>query len=101
MTAIKYFNGQTELTDPHGMQNTKFAAFGVKGIWYDSFSRFVGRTADGRILPVERRVQYKTNNPSKHLCDARCLNATGKIMNCECSCGGKNHGAGSFNCIAA
>lgn len=25
-----------------------------------------------------------------HICDARCLNATGP--NCECSCGGANHG---------
>lgn len=25
-----------------------------------------------------------------HVCDARCLNATGP--NCECSCGGANHG---------
>lgn len=28
----------------------------------------------------------------KHVCDARCINAIGP--NCECSCGGKNHGAG-------
>jgi hypothetical protein len=33
-----------------------------------------------------------------HVCDARCTNATGP--NCECSCGGKNHGQ-SFICIAA
>lgn len=30
-------------------------------------------------------------NPSKK-CDARCTDATGH--NCECKCGGKNHGAG-------
>ena len=28
--------------------------------------------------------------PTSHLCDARCISATGSI--CECSCGGKNHG---------
>lgn len=33
-----------------------------------------------------------------HVCDARCMNATGP--NCECSCGGKNHG-GAFICQAA
>ena len=32
-----------------------------------------------------------TFNPD-HKCDGWCLNATGH--NCECSCGGKNHGAG-------
>lgn len=28
----------------------------------------------------------------KHTCDARCVNAIGP--NCECSCGGENHGGG-------
>lgn len=32
-----------------------------------------------------------THNPEKG-CDARCMNATGP--NCDCSCGGANHGAG-------
>jgi hypothetical protein len=27
----------------------------------------------------------------KHVCNAKCLSSTGTI--CECSCGGKNHGA--------
>lgn len=48
-----------------------------------------------------RVIQYKSN-PSKHECDARCLNAVGKVMRCECSCGGKNHGRGSsLMCEAA
>jgi hypothetical protein len=42
----------------------------------------------------ERKIEYKAN-PSKHQCDARCMRATGKIMRCECSCGGMNHGKGS------
>jgi hypothetical protein len=50
-------------------------------------------------IKVTRRVQYKAF-PSKHECDARCMNATGRTMNCECSCGGKNHGKGSFSCAA-
>jgi len=29
---------------------------------------------------------------SSHVCDARCMNAIGP--NCECSCGGANHGGG-------
>lgn len=29
---------------------------------------------------------------AKHTCNAKCLSSTGPA--CECSCGGKNHGAG-------
>ncbi len=44
-------------------------------------------------VQANRVVRYKTS-PSRHECDARCVNATGRTMNCECACGGKNHGAG-------
>jgi hypothetical protein len=51
-----------------------------------------GWDPDGKKwIKVTRRIQYKAF-PSKHECDARCMGATGKSMNCECSCGGKNHG---------
>lgn len=46
-----------------------------------------------------RKVEYK-QYPSKHACDARCIYATGRIMKCECSCGGKNHGKGSITCLS-
>lgn len=49
---------------------------------------------------VNRKVNYKAF-ASKHICDARCINATGRTMNCECSCGGKNHGRGHFVAEAA
>lgn len=49
---------------------------------------------------VTRSVTYK-QFASKHECDARCMNATGRTMQCECACGGKNHGRGAFNCSAA
>jgi len=29
---------------------------------------------------------------AEHVCDSRCMNATGP--NCECGCGGENHGRG-------
>lgn len=48
-------------------------------------------------VAIERTVEYK-RQPSRHVCDARCYNATGRTMKCECSCGGKNHGKGAFNC---
>lgn len=102
-------NGETvELTGLHGMRNAEFAAKfpGVKGKRYDSFSMYVGSDVAAKdvydhqnkkwlriLLPVTRVITYKSN-PSKHECDARCMGATGKIMNCECSCGGKNHGKG-------
>lgn len=36
-----------------------------------------------------KRVMGVVND---HVCDARCMGATGP--SCECSCGGKNHGSG-------
>lgn len=48
-------------------------------------------------IKINRVVNYKSN-PSRHECDARCINASGRAMNCECSCGGKNHGKGRFSC---
>lgn len=48
----------------------------------------------GRLHQATRKIDYKPN-PSKHKCDARCIHATGRIMRCECSCGGKHHGRGS------
>lgn len=44
-------------------------------------------------VKCNRVVEYK-RSPSRHECDARCMNATGLVMRCECSCGGKNHGKG-------
>lgn len=38
---------------------------------------------------VARKVLGKVRNDIK--CDGRCMSATGH--NCECQCGGKNHGA--------
>lgn len=49
---------------------------------------------------ITRKVVMKSN-PSRHDCDARCYNASGRTMNCECSCGGKNHGKGAFKCVEA
>lgn len=49
---------------------------------------------------ITRTVQMKAS-PSRHDCDARCFNATGRTMNCECACGGVNHGKGRFMCEAA
>ena len=85
----KYFCGDIELRHVY-MQQTKW---GIKagGKKVDSFSIMVGHPLDGPdcIYPVTRTIFY-AKKPSLHKCDARCMSAKGH--NCECSCGGKNHG---------
>lgn len=101
MANIKYFNGSTELATVTSMDNAEFAQRfpGVKGLRYDGFNKRIGRAAGAQEwVPVERCIEYKSN-PSRHACDARCLNANGKIMRCECSCGGENHGRGAFSSL--
>jgi hypothetical protein len=104
MARIKYFNGTRELKNIFSMDNKEFAARfpGVRGKRYDGYSKQVGYPMEGvgGPLPVERVIEYKSN-PSKHACDARCVNAQGKIMRCECSCGGVNHGKGAFSSLLA
>lgn len=94
---FRYFNGTDELTRVTSVPNAKFEAMGgvkSKANWNDSFSRLVGVTADGRLVPVERGITYK-RFASKHECNSKCMN--GKINGtCECSCGGKNHGLGGL-----
>jgi hypothetical protein len=103
MTQVRYFSEQNgepvQLPQIGSMLNAEFAARfpGVTGRRYDSFHRMIGRLTDGTVLPVLRAIEYKAN-PSKHECDARCLNAKGRTMKCECSCEGKNHGRGRIVC---
>jgi hypothetical protein len=100
MTAIvkKYFSdtnlGSFEIAYPHSIKNAKAAELfpGVRIKRSDSFSRLVGESADGTLLPVTRFVCYKAK-PSLHACNSKCRG--GKCGGtCECQCGGKNHGIG-------
>jgi hypothetical protein len=109
MANFKYFadiDGQAiELRAPNSMDNKEFTAKfpGVKGMRYGGchFTKWIGYPVDGQgynprePLAVTRMIEYKAN-PSKHICNAKCLGgkATGV---CECQCGGKNHGAGMFS----
>lgn len=97
MANIKYFSGTEELTRVWYMPKFEFFKKypGITGLRVDGgWSRAVGFSAVmGREIPVDRMVDYK-QFPTRHECDARCMNASGKIMRCECSCGGKNHGLG-------
>lgn len=56
---------------------------------------FSGLTPAGTLVKATRMIEYK-RFATRHNCDARCFGATGKIMKCECKCGGKNHGRGEF-----
>lgn len=87
MTNFKYFANQNGMP----VELTK--------VWHDGHvsskaCHFFGLAPNGERLQAQRVVEFK-RFPSRHECDARCLNATGRIMKCECSCGGKNHGRGS------
>ena len=91
----KYFSDDQEVKNIHVIKNDDFSARfpGVKGVKNDGYSKFVAHPLEGpyAVLPVTRIIIFK-KNPSLHKCDARCQNAKGR--NCECSCGGKFHGAG-------
>lgn len=92
MATFKYFAGETEL-DPKTVYYVGRQAFGSPvghvHVWIE------GTGWDRGTVSADRVIEYKSR-PSRHVCDARCLNATGRIMKCECSCGGKNHGLGAF-----
>lgn len=87
MANIKYFadiDGET-----HQLTSVQH-----DGSPYSSAKHFTGLTAEGRRVTCTRSIEYK-QFARKHDCDSRCIHAQGKIMKCECACGGKNHGRGS------
>lgn len=94
MANIKYF------ADLDGEAH-QLTAIQHDGSPYSSAKHFTGRTADGLRVQATRAIEYK-QFARKHDCDARCLNATGRTMKCECACGGKNHGRGAVSlvCVA-
>lgn len=92
---MKYFSGTNELTQIRPIRNRTFLAMGgvaSRDNYYDSISRAIGLDPTlNAYVPVTRKVFFK-DRPSLHKCDGRCMHAKGR--NCECSCGGRNHGAG-------
>ena len=92
---MKYFYKDIELLIVWGEAKDVFYSIGGKANkfnYYDSFKRLVGKDAQGNLYPVQRKINY-SKHPSLHKCDGRCVNARGG--NCECSCGGVNHGIGN------
>ena len=102
MAKFYYFsdlNGVTvHLEYISSMPNAEFRARwpGVKGIRYDGFQMRVGRPIGGGsdYLPLTREIEMKAN-PSRHECNAKCLNGAHNGR-CECKCNGRNHGRGLF-----
>lgn len=96
MATMKHFYRGELLTRLEVMPNAEYSVRfpGIKGMRSDSFSMRVGYTADHRgPLPVQRVIAYKAF-PSRHECNARCLNGRCDGT-CECRCGGANHGLGA------
>lgn len=90
MANIKYFHDAAD-----------GSTVSLVGVWFAGGStkkaaNFHGVGPDGQKLAATRMIEMKPF-PTRHACDSRCLNATGKIMKCECGCGGKNHGKGSIS----
>lgn len=95
MTDIRYFAGDQQLKL---VRYVSGKAMGLPVAKEPVFTKEFG-WATG-FVAADRHVQFKSN-PSRHECDDRCMNASGRIMRCECSCGGKNHGRGAMLCEAA
>ncbi len=78
----------------------------AKAAQYDQGERKMPKIwdADLGVWVRATRVVIRKASPSMHECDSRCMNATGRTMQCECACGGKNHGKGAvqaLQCVAA
>ena len=95
--STQYYCDDVELKSAYPLKTARFIAIGgvpSRHNRYDGYNRLVGHPAVGgdACMPVTRKIYYK-RNPSLHKCDARCMNARGH--DCECSCGGANHGIGA------
>lgn len=101
MTRFAYFadltNGETLVWEDTVVRGE---VRGARGIDYRTASDIRGYSEGRGWVKITRRVEMKAA-PSRHECDDRCMNATGRTMKCECSCGGRNHGKAAFVCEAA
>lgn len=92
MASMRYFNGDRQLAKVGYFDDAR------RDVLVGFFDKSELTYVDGHwtgYTTVERSIKFKSN-PSLHECDARCMSAKG--FNCECSCGGKNHGIGRFTC---
>lgn len=82
--------GYDEVRNPHTPQQWTHTR------WQPLAGRYYSVHSEGLHCIFHRRqLSWKPIDgkySEKHVCDSRCMNAVGP--NCECSCGGANHGAG-------
>lgn len=96
MATYKYFANcggeQVELLDVHYNPQQFFGVISGNLRWLKKKPyRMAGRCEKcGWLHVAQREIEWK-KDPSLHRCDGRCMSAKG--FSCECSCGGKNHGA--------
>src|SRR5437762_3462186 len=98
MAYHRYFaeiNGETvQLANVWHDGHASSAAHHFQGYVADELAAWRAGGTRATAHRAARVIEFKSN-PSRHQCDDRCTHATGKVMKCECSCGGKNHGRGS------
>lgn len=89
------------MADIRFFHDTPTGPIQLRGIWHDGRTsgrkpeHFTGLTPEGQRVTVTRMIEYKGGSAGRHQCDDRCRHATGKVMRCECACGGLNHGKGN------
>ena len=71
-----------------------FSAHGhkLRGVMLSN-GRLIGHDSGGQEYEVARTVAYDLNG-SRHKCNSSCQHAKG--ADCECACGGANHGKARF-----
>ena len=76
----RHFNGDIELIDIHRETGVLVGQpINFTPTWNKTDQRW-----ERQFLKVERKIEY-SKTPSRHECDVRCYNASGRIMKCECS----------------
>jgi hypothetical protein len=94
---------RTKAFDAHEQNCPKYTASLARRIASRPKASFYSSMDIQRAIEMERyqmsvlwfsHIQITGRYVADKACDGRCMGATGH--NCECSCGGKNHGVGSL-----
>lgn len=92
---VAYYSGDVELANvwPERNKLVRERFPKMKIVRCDSFYDYVGvpngQKDRSNFMPVTRRVFWNQQG-KQHKCGPRCRSAKGH--DCECECGGKNHG---------
>lgn len=100
MAIVKFFVGtqQVDSKSVTMIDRRNWDRYGIPGMEFpatlkNKYGMVAVHFGADNFRAIARVIDYKVHG-SKHVCDGRCLNAKGG--NCECACGGKNHGAGAW-----